>query len=58
VPSAARLRATAHTHPGARRASNVHTVDVMTTGRREGRARACADGPRVAVWRSLFEPER
>ena len=54
VPSAARLRATAHTHPGSRRASNVHTGDVMTKGRREGRARDSAGRPLVVVWRSFL----
>ena len=54
VPSAARLRATAHTHPGSRRASNVHTGDVMTRGRREGRARDSAGRPLVVVWRSFL----
>ena len=54
VPSAARLRATAHTHPGSRRASNVHTGDVMTRGRREGRACDSAGRPLVVVWRPFL----
>ena len=47
-------QATAHTHPGSRRASNVHTGDVMTKGRREGRARDSAGRPLVVVWRSFL----
>ena len=40
--------------PGSRRASNVHTGDVMTRGRREGRARDSAGRPLVVVWRSFL----